>query len=76
MEQQSITARTKDGTTLQFAQDRLLVQWSPEQISGHAAISSEMAHHRVYANKRSCGGFPWKNLRSQKREFNSEMQLL
>ena len=38
---------------------------TPEQISGHAAISPETVYQRVYANKRA-GGLLWKNLRSQK----------
>ena len=62
---ESINARTIDDATWQFAQDRLLEQWSPEQISGHAAISPETVYQRVYANKRA-GGLLWKNLRSQK----------
>jgi len=41
-------------------------QWSPEQSSGHAAISPETVYQRVYANKRA-GGLLWKNLRCQKR---------
>jgi transposase, IS30 family len=65
VERQSINARTIDDATWQFAQDRLLEQWSPEQISGHAAISPETVYQRVYANKRA-GGLLWKNLRSQK----------
>jgi IS30 family transposase len=65
VERQSINARMIDDATWQFAQDRLLEQWSPEQISGHAAISPETVYQRVYANKRA-GGLLWKNLRSQK----------
>ncbi len=65
MERQSINARMIDDATWQFAQDRLLEQWSPEQISGHAAISPETVYQRAYANKRA-GGLLWKNLRSQK----------
>ena len=65
MERQSINARMIDDATWQFAQDRLLEQWSPEQISGHAAISPETVYQRVYANKRA-GGLLWNNLRSQK----------
>jgi IS30 family transposase len=65
VERQSINARTIDDATWQFAQDRLLEQWSPEQISGHAAISPETVYQRVYANKRA-GGLLWKNLRCQK----------
>lgn len=65
MERQAINARTIDNATWQFAQDRLLEQWSPEQISGHAAISPETVYQRVYADKKS-GGLLWKNLRCQK----------
>jgi len=65
VERHSINARTIDDATWQFAQDRLLEQWSPEQISGHAAISPETVYQRVYANKRA-GGLLWKNLRCQK----------
>ena len=65
VERQAINARTIDDVTWQFAQDRLLEQWSPEQISGHAAISPETVYQRVYANKRA-GGLLWKHLRCQK----------
>ncbi len=65
VERQAINARTIDDATWQFAQDRLLEQWSPEQISGHATISPETVYQRVYANKRA-GGLLWKNLRCQK----------
>ena len=65
VERQSINIRMIDDATWQFAQDRLLEQWSPEQISGHAAISPETVYQRIYANKRA-GGLMWKNLRSQK----------
>lgn len=40
----SMNARTIDDATWQFAQERLLEQWSPEQISGHAAISAETVY--------------------------------
>lgn len=36
-----------------FAQEMLLEQRSPEQISGHTAVSPETVYQRVYANKRS-----------------------
>jgi IS30 family transposase len=65
VERQANNARTIDDATWQFAQDRLMEQWSPEQISGHAAISPETVYQRVYANKRA-GGLLWKNLRCQK----------
>jgi transposase, IS30 family len=65
VERQARNARTIDDVTWKFAQDRLLEQWSPEQISGHAAISPETVYQRVYADKRA-GGLLWKNLRCQK----------
>lgn len=61
----SMNARTIDDATWQFAQDKLLQQWSPEQISGHADISPETVYQRVYADKRA-GGLLWKQLRCQK----------
>ena len=65
VERRAMNARTIDDATWQFAKDRLLEQWSPEQISGHAAISPETVYQRVYADKRM-GGLLWKNLRCQK----------
>jgi putative transposase len=53
VERHAINARTIDDATWQFAQERLLEQLSPEQISGHAAISPETVYQRVYANKRA-----------------------
>lgn len=50
-----MNARTIDNATWQFAQERLLEQWSPEQISGHAATSPETVYQRVYADKRAGG---------------------
>ena len=61
----AMNARTIDDATWQFTQQKLLLQWSPEQISGHATISSETVYQRVYADKRA-GGLLWKNLRCQK----------
>lgn len=61
----AINARRIDDDTWQFAQERLQEQWSPEQISGHAAISPETVYQRVYADKKM-GGLLWKNLRCQK----------
>jgi hypothetical protein len=63
VERHAINARTIDDATWQFAQERLLEQWSPEQISGHTAISPETVYQRVNADKRT-GGLLWKNLRS------------
>ncbi len=60
-----MNARTIDDATWQFAQEKLLQQWSPEQISGHVGISPETVYQRVYADKRA-GGLLWKNLRCQK----------
>lgn len=65
VERRAMNARTIDDATWQFAQEKLLLQWSPEQISGHAAISPETVYQRVYADKRT-GGLLWQNLRSQK----------
>ena len=47
----AINARRIDDDTWLFAQERLQEQWSPEQISGHAAISPETVYQRVYADK-------------------------
>jgi len=65
VERRSMNAWTIDDATWRFAQEKLLLQWSPEQISGHAAISPETVYQRVYADKRT-GGLLWKNLRCQK----------
>jgi IS30 family transposase len=65
VERRAVNARTIDDATWQFAQEKLLLQWSPDQISQHAAISIETVYQRVYANKRA-GGLLWKNLRCQK----------
>lgn len=65
VERRAMNARTIDDETWQFAQEKLMLQWSPEQISGHAAISPETVYLRIYADKRA-GGLLWKNLRSQK----------
>ena len=66
VERRAINARTIDDATWQFAQEKLMEQWSPEQISGHAAISPETVYQRVYADKQA-GGLLWKNLRCQKK---------
>lgn len=65
VDRRAMNARTIDEATWQFAQEKLLLQWSPEQISAHASISPETVYQRVYADKRE-GGLLWKNLRSQK----------
>jgi len=64
-ERWATNARTIDDATWQFTHEMLLEQWSPEQISWHAAISPETIYQRVYADKRT-GGLLWKNLRCQK----------
>ena len=61
----AINARQINAEAWQFAQERLMEQWSPEQISGHAAISTETVYQWVYADKRR-GGSLWKQLRCQK----------
>lgn len=61
----AMNARTIDDASWAFAQDKLMQQWSPEQISGHANISPETVYQRVYADKRA-GGLLWKQLRCQK----------
>jgi len=65
VDRRAMNARTIDDATWQFAREMLVLQWSPEQISGHAAISLETVYQRVYADKRT-GGLLWKNLRCQK----------
>ena len=71
LERQAMNARLIDDATWKFAQEKLLLEWSPEQISGHLletgqdGISPETVYQRVYADKRT-GGLLWKKLRSQK----------
>jgi IS30 family transposase len=65
-ERRAINARRVDNETWQFAKAMLQEQWSPEQISGHANISTETVYQRVYADKRR-GGLLWKHLRCQKK---------
>lgn len=65
LERRAVNTRTIDAATWQFAQEKLLQQWSPEQISAHADISPETLYQRIYADKRA-GGSLWKNLRCQK----------
>ena len=66
VERRAINAHRVDEEVWQYAKERLLEQWSPEQISGHAAISPETVYQRIYADK-VCGGVLWKNLRCQKK---------
>ena len=65
LERRAINARQIDDDTWQFVQARLMEQWSPDQISQHAAISIETVYQRVYADK-GMGGSLWKQLRCQK----------
>ncbi|SOD20699.1 transposase, IS30 family [Nitrosomonas ureae] len=65
VERKAINARAIDDATWQFAQEKLMLQWSPDQISNYADISIETVYQRVYADKRN-GGILWKNLRCQK----------
>ena len=64
-ERQACNARQIDAATWRFAQAKLREDWSPDQISNHAAISRETVYQRVYADKR-VGGSLWKHLRCQK----------
>jgi IS30 family transposase len=71
VERRAVNARQIDDETWRFAQEMLLQQWSPEQISGHLraegrdGLSHETVYQRVYADKRA-GGLLWKSLRCQK----------
>lgn len=65
VERKAINARVINDATWQFAQEKLMLQWSPDQISNYADISIETVYQRVYADKRN-GGILWKNLRCQK----------
>jgi IS30 family transposase len=64
-ERRAVNARTIDEATWQFAREKIEQQWSPEQISGHAAISHETLYQRIYADKQA-GGTLWMHLRCQK----------
>lgn len=66
VERRAVNAHRVDDSVWQFAQEKLLEQWSPEQISGHVAISPETVYQRVYADKWT-GGMLWKHLRCQKK---------
>lgn len=60
----AINARTIDNASWQFAQAKLLQQWSPEQISNYADISPETIYQRIYSDKHK-SGLLWKQLRCQ-----------
>lgn len=57
MSRRAINAYKVDDETWEFAQDKLLQQWSLEQISGQADISPETVYQRVYADKKAVGSF-------------------
>jgi IS30 family transposase len=67
VERRTTNARMVNAATWQFAQEKLLLQWGPEQISAHARIRPETLYQRVYADKRACG-LLWKNLRQKLRK--------
>ena len=50
VERRSMSARTIAEATWQFAQEKLMQQWSPEQFSAHAGISPETVYQRVYGS--------------------------
>jgi IS30 family transposase len=50
-ERRAMNARMIDALTSQFAQEMLMLQWSPEQISGHAAFNPETVYQRICADK-------------------------
>jgi IS30 family transposase len=57
--------------TWAFAEEKLALQWSPEQITcvltarGQQSVSHETIYQRIYADQRS-GGILWRQLRCQK----------
>ena len=61
----AINAGSIDEVAWAFAREKLVEEWSPEQISGYANIRHETGYQRVYADKRH-GGLLWKHLRCQK----------
>ena len=65
LERRAINARRIDTATWDMVREKLLEEWSPEQISGQFAISHETVYGHIYANKRH-GGLLWKKLRCQK----------
>lgn len=65
LERRAINARRIDAATWSWVREKLLEEWSPEQISGQMAISHETVYQHVYADKRD-GGLLWKKLRCQK----------
>ena len=66
VERRAINARKIDPVIWGYVEKCLLQQWSPEQISGTASISTETIYKHIYANKKKNGSL-WKNLRCQKK---------
>jgi IS30 family transposase len=62
----AVNARTITTEDWQWAQSKLLEQWSPEQISAFVDISHETIYQRVYQDKEQ-HGILWKCLRCQKK---------
>ncbi|WP_124946057.1 IS30 family transposase, partial [Sulfurirhabdus autotrophica] len=71
VERYAVNAHRIDEASWQFAQQKLMEQWSPDQVSAHlevtgqGCISHETLYQRIYADKRA-GGLLWKHLRCQK----------
>ena len=65
VQRKAINALRIDEAVWAEVREKLLEQWSPEQISGQAEVSHETIYQRVYADKRQ-GGLLWKQLRCQK----------
>lgn len=63
-----MNTRTIYDATWQFVQEKLLQQWSPEQICRHAVISHEVLYQRIYTDKRA-GGILWQQLSCQKQRW-------
>ena len=62
----SRNARQIDPIILGKMADRLLIQWSPEQIAAILPLSHETVYRHVYADK-ARGGTLWKHLRCQRK---------
>ena len=61
----AINGRVIDEATWKYVASKLLEDWSPEQISAHACVSTETIYQHIYADKRS-GGSLYRHLRCQK----------
>jgi IS30 family transposase len=73
-ERKAVNALRIDDAIWAFAREKLLEEWSPEQISGQAEISHETIYQRIYADKRD-GGLLWKQLRCQKQRKKRDGKL-